>query len=164
MTLRPLCTLGLRSNFTGMHGNYPFMHALSTGLCMIPVKKAVAFRAMVSRLGYGQIIRDARRDRRMTQKALAAKLRTSESTISNLEREQHPPTVPDQVNDLVLALGLSPVTLLSAMGLRFASGEAAGLPQSLLKILVQLGPHGLEAVEETARGQLALQILGGDMP
>lgn len=46
----------------------------------------------MTKLGYGQYIREARKARGMTQLELADRMNTSASTISNLEREQHPPT------------------------------------------------------------------------
>ena len=73
---------------------------------------------------------------------------TSASTISNLEREVHPPTVPDEVNSLCVALSLSPETLLQAMGVRLTPAAAARLPRPLINKLLALSPERLHALAE----------------
>ncbi len=82
----------------------------------------------------------------MTQRELADRLVTSESTISNLEREQHRPIVPDQVNGLIIALRLSAEELLSAMGVNLTTPAAARLPHVLVSSLLRLSPDELDAI------------------
>lgn len=101
---------------------------------------------MSAKRGYGAYIRRGREARKLTQRELADRMGTSESTVSNLEREQHPPTVPDQVNDLVLALNLSAEELLSEMGVRMAPASASRLPQPLVERLLKLSHEQWEAL------------------
>lgn len=100
----------------------------------------------MDRMGYGKLIRDAREARKWTQAQLAKRMNTSPSTISNLEREQHPPTVPDEVNDLVLTLGLSPIELLERMGVRIRPSPLERLPRELQEALERLRPEDLSLV------------------
>ena len=93
--------------------------------------------------GYGHRIRAARSAKGWSQRELADRLGTSESTISNLEREQHPPTVPEQVNSLCVALSLSPELLLADMGVELPPPAAARLPRSLVRDLLSLPPDDL---------------------
>lgn len=91
--------------------------------------------------GYGRLIAEARDRRGWTQAELAERIGVSPSTISNLEREQHPPTVPEEVNLLVTALGLSPEDLLRSMGVEMAPPLAARLPRQLLALLIEMTPE-----------------------
>lgn len=100
----------------------------------------------MAKSGVGRMIRDARKARGWTQAELAQRLNTSPSTISNLEREMHAPTVPDQVNDLVLALGIPPEALLGAMGVRFARGALASLPVDLSTAIVRMDQRQIEGL------------------
>lgn len=81
----------------------------------------------------------------------------SASTISNLEREQHPPTVPDQVNALVVALGLSPEALLEGMGVALTPPAAAKLPIRLVRAVLQLSRERQADVEDHALALLLLE-------
>lgn len=120
---------------------------------MILKKKSVRV-AGVNRKGYGQLIRSAREARELTQEELAQRIGTSPSTISNLEREQHPPTVPEQVNALVIALGITPETLLQAMGVRMTPPAATKLPRDLLETVLQLDADRLRVVLRLATALL----------
>lgn len=100
----------------------------------------------MSRRGFGARIRAAREMRGWSQRELGDRLNVHESTISNLEREQHPPTVPEQVNALCLALSLSPEVLLKDMGIDLTPPTAARLPRRLVLDLLSLPPEDLESV------------------
>jgi transcriptional regulator with XRE-family HTH domain len=95
-------------------------------------------------LGYGQMIRDARDRKGISQRELGEAVRVSESTISNFEREQHAPGIPDQFNDLVVALNLSPVRFAEALGMRMTPVGADKLPRLLVSSLVGLSPQTLD--------------------
>lgn len=104
---------------------------------------------------YGALIREARKAKGWTQAELAARMQTSPSTISNLEREQHPPTVPEEVNDLVITLGISPETLLSRMGVRINPPPVGKLDPELIRALGLLTQSETEVVQTIVRGLLA---------
>lgn len=98
------------------------------------------------KLGYGNLIRQARVRKGWSQKQLAERLKTSESTVSHFENEQNAPTVPDAVNALVLALNLSPEELLMGMGVRMAPGQSHRLPAALVRKLLTLTPEQLDSL------------------
>lgn len=102
-------------------------------------------------------LRAAREAMGWTQQELADRLNTSASTISNLEREQHPPTVPEQVNQLTSVLPISTEDLLRDMGVVLSSPAAAKLPRSLVDLLLQLTPGEWMGVEIAAHGLLAVR-------
>lgn len=118
---------------------------------------------LVARMGYGALIREARKAKGFTQAELAERMQTSPSTISNLEREQHPPTVPEEVNDLCLALNISPESLLMAMGVRMSPAAATKLPPALIRDLASLTPAEMEAVLLQVRGLLALRRIEAEL-
>lgn len=78
-------------------------------------RKSLVLFPVVNRRGYGRLIKDARIALQMSQEELGQRMSVSASTISNLEREQHPPTVPDQVNALA--------DILESSGVPFPEGE-----------------------------------------
>lgn len=90
------------------------------------------------------MIREARERKGMTQRELGEAVRVSESTISNFEREQHAPGVPDQFNDIVVALNLSPVLFAEALGMRMTPVGADKLPRRLTRSLLALSAEDLE--------------------
>lgn len=139
-----------------MHENYLFMHIKSSVHAWAHLKNLRNFLLHMARQSFGAAIREAREHAGLTQAELAERIGTSASTISNLEREQHPPTVPDQVNALAAALPLSTETLLRAMGVTLTSPAAARLPKRLIDALLQLDQETLAGLtllaERAARG------------
>ena len=131
------------------------VYACSVKRLMHDFSKILGTVLSVTALGYGSYIREARAAKQWTQQDLADRMRTSASTISNLEREQHPPTVPDEVNALVIALGLSPDLLLTKMGVHMTPTPAVRLPRDLLEILFRLDAEQLTVVRRLARGLLS---------
>lgn len=95
------------------------------------------------------MLRGAREVRGWTQLELAERLETSTTTISNMEREETVPSV-EQVNALVVALGLSPEELLRAMGVRLTPLAASKLPKELIQSLLALDPETLQGVTRLA--------------
>lgn len=106
----------------------------------------------MTRRGYGDLLRNARERAGLTQQELAERIGSSASTVSNLEREQHPPTVPDQVNVLASALPLSVEELLRAMGVNIVPVAAARLPRELVTSLLALSPDRQAALLAFVRG------------
>jgi transcriptional regulator with XRE-family HTH domain len=96
-------------------------------------------------------IREARDARGWTQDELAERLGVSRAVVSRWENGHTPPTVPEQVNALVLALGLSPEELLREMGVRLTSPAAARLPRELTELLLAMSPAQQRALLELIR-------------
>lgn len=96
--------------------------------------------------GFGQLVKEARELRGLTQVDLAERLNTSNTTVSNIEREETFPS-PDQVNGLVVALGMSPELLLAAMGFQLTPPAAARLPRTLVQGLLEMTPEELAGLE-----------------
>ena len=95
--------------------------------------------------GFGQLVRDARERKGWTQVDLAERMQTSATTVSNIEREETIPSI-DQVNQLVVALSLSPELLLQAMGVQLTPPAAAKLPRDLVLELLSRTPEELDAL------------------
>ncbi len=106
---------------------------------------------------YGDLIREARERKGMSQDELAERLGVSASTISNMENSHHRPTIPKNFNALVLALGLSPEELLRAMGVEMTPAPTTRLPRGLVRAAIQLPPARLAQLEEIALGLLLLE-------
>ena len=96
---------------------------------------------------FGGYIREARKNRGLTQEELAERLGTSPTTVSNWEREEVGPDR-EQVNAIVVALGLSPEVLLSRMGYRLTPPAASRLPRELLRLLLEMSPAQHQALLE----------------
>lgn len=112
--------------------------------------------------GFGDYIREARKDRGWTQEELAERLRVSPTTVSNWERLNRPDPDKEQVNDLVAALGLSAEQLLTMMGYRLTPPAAARLPRQLVLALLTLRADELALLQRLARGLAASQEPGDD--
>lgn len=95
--------------------------------------------------GFGQLAREARERKSWTQADLADRLQTSTTTISNIEREETTPSI-DQVNQLCVALNLSPEAFLQAMGAQLTPPAAAKLPRDLVQELLSRTPEELDAL------------------
>lgn len=98
------------------------------------------------------MIREARDALGLTQEEVGDLVGTSASTISNLEREQHPPTVPDQVNALAIHLRVPAAALLEKMGVTTLSIPLEGrLPRDTVRALLDLTPGELETLTRLAQ-------------
>lgn len=107
--------------------------------------------------GYGSLIREARDRKGWSQAELGERIGISASTVSNMENDKHAPTVPTNVNALVVALGLSAERLLEAMGVTMTPPAAARLPRGLVLAAIQLSPARQAQLEELALGLLLLE-------
>jgi transcriptional regulator with XRE-family HTH domain len=76
----------------------------------------------------------------MSQPDLAERLDVSPSTISNWEREHHPPDW-QYINRLVLAVGIAPEELLEAMGIHMSSPPQTKLPKELVDAWPRIPPR-----------------------
>lgn len=101
--------------------------------------------------GYGRLIVDGRERRGWTQGDLAERLGVSVSTLSRWESEIRLPDL-QQVNALVVALGLSAEDMIQSMGLSLLPPMAARLPRELVLELLQRGPEELDALLILLRG------------
>ena len=102
--------------------------------------------------GYGRLIREARDALGLTQEEAGDLMGTSASTISNLEREQHLPTIPDQVNALAIHLRVPAASLLEKMGVTTLSIPLEGrLPRDTVLALLDLTPEELATLTRLAQ-------------
>lgn len=102
---------------------------------------------MAGRLGFGEMIRQARTERGWTQTELGERVEEAMTTISNWETERIRPSI-EQGNALVIALGLSAEMYWRACGVVLTPPAAARLPRTLLEKLLALPPEKLRSLED----------------
>lgn len=105
----------------------------------------------------GQLVEAAREAQGLSQAGLADRIHVSPSMISRIEGDKVgiTPAVFDKLCSVLREL--SRVDFVEAIGYPIYVESESHLPEGLVKLLRQLRPDELQAVEATALGQLALR-------
>lgn len=98
--------------------------------------------------GWGRRFREARKALGVTQADVAERINADRTIVSKIEREQHFPTIPDQLNRLCQYLRVPAEEILAARGVWLTPPAAARLPRALVMGILALPPERLASLTE----------------